>query len=259
MKAIFGSAKSLLARRVGLVDGDTAPFPRVHYFPRSTFAEAACEAGVGYQNPILVEGCNNAAADFRIDRLGLIPGYAAALFATIGMIGKSTIAVADVGGALGGHFFWAESAFPAIAFDWHVVETPLYVERGREMFLNGNLSFLTVFPKQQLDLAYFSGSLPYIDDWKAAIEDARSAEYILITRTRMSDREMIYLQETVYASGRVAYPCRVFARADITECLGRSHAVIAAWDNLGDGVAELWRRSDARQCRKGSTATNSRS
>jgi putative methyltransferase (TIGR04325 family) len=233
----------------------------IDYAIRGSFEEAETEAGIGYQDPSLLRGypsepflshCN--------PPLTNLPDYFASFIAAVGMIlirsGVKTLRVLDVGGTLGGHCFYLEHAFlRRVAFDWTVLETPLYANFGRSMLKDPQLHFATSFDEVGTDfhLVYFSGVLGHMRDWHAALTatPTLAAQYVLITRTPLGEEEIPFIQTVTYSDKTLRYPGRVLRRAAVEEALAGTHMIIASWqfwqtsagNRAYEAPAMLWGRT----------------
>lgn len=112
--------------------------------------------------------------------------------------------VIDFGGACGAHYFQFRSLLPSdIHIDWVVVETPEMVEKAR-FFETDELRFATSIGEakqklQSVDFLHSSGTLQYVPDPQAIIQEFASSEpaYIFLNRLILSETEtMITIQES---------------------------------------------------------------
>lgn len=134
---------------------------------------------------------------------------------------KSNITILDFGGALGSTYLQNKkflSSLP-IAINWVVIEQPEFTKVGNEIYKNdSNIIFLNSISQltDMPDLILFSGVLQYIDSYKVILKNALNlnAEYIIIDRTFVAERERICIEsvpETIY---KAIYPLRVFNKKE---------------------------------------------
>src|SRR5262245_10005226 len=126
----------------------------IDYAPRTSFAEAATEAGIGYDDPSLLRGdvaITDAAESWPCTQRSSYllnqdehMGSSMAAWGTIMMRSSrlriSPIRVVDFGGAEGGHGLIVRDLF-RLPVEWHIIETALHVQHGRRNIRDRCLSF----------------------------------------------------------------------------------------------------------------------
>jgi putative methyltransferase (TIGR04325 family) len=212
----------------------------VSYLPRASFADAAAEAGVGYEDPALLDGDTD---ERPAPNLSDMPDYLGPLIASIGVAATDCgrLHIIDFGGALGDLFNYVKAAFSnRLPMTWTVVETALYVEHGRKLCWEGIGYENSLDDVAAGDFALFSGALQYLDNWRAPLTHPRvlSAKYILITRTSLGPAEVPFLQVVNYPDKTVRYPARVIAANDIERVLTPTHRPLMSW-NLEHDMGQL--------------------
>ncbi len=210
------------------------------YERRATFEEAQKEAGVGYENDLLLKDAQARPHDISAADIRSLPAFFGHSIAALGMIalrmGRRKLSVLDVGGALGGHFSVAKTTFgSSLEFDWAVVETKMYVDYGRSFIITPEISFfdsVEAVSQEVFHVAYLSSVLPYVSDFEGLLGAAalKSAPYLFISRTGLHDTEIPFLQTVTYDFGVVRYPGRILSRALLLERLEKTHELITSWD-----------------------------
>jgi putative methyltransferase (TIGR04325 family) len=236
-----------VARRISArwFSGPSTPFS---YSPRNSFAEAAREAGVGYEHQDLLSKFVDGRAP--LDQLSDFAGaFLASIAMAAGAADHKIIRVLDYGGGSGYFRNYVDTFFDRrIRTDWWIVETPRQVELNSVLPLS-DVCYSTKIGDRPYDIALFSGSLQYVEDWRAPLQEA-DADLIFIARTPLGDAERPYLQRAFYEGKPVAYPGRVISRQDLLGILNRTHEMVASWKfkaqllQMGEheAPAMLWRR-----------------
>lgn len=161
-------------------------------------------------------------------------------------LSQSRLNVIDFGGACGAHYFLVKSLLGDRAdLNWHIVETPAMVERGRT-FAADNLWFHTslsaaknVLPR--VDLLYSSGALHYLSDPLGTLQQMINlgAANIFFTRLGLSSsaEEVIVVQETRlgdngpgalpegFVDTAVSYPATFVPRKKFEEILAPGYTI----------------------------------
>jgi putative methyltransferase (TIGR04325 family) len=215
----------------------------IRYLPRASFAEAADEAGLGYRDKRLILRFQDGAAN-----LHDMPDFMSAFLASIAIASSTNgprLKVLDFGGGAGHYRSYVETAFSGvIQTEWLVVETPEQVALNSDVEA---IEFSSSIVDGQFDLAIFSGSLQYVDDWKEALLKTR-ADFIFIARTPIADNEKAFLQ--IRNGHGLSYPGRVIPRRMLFGLVEGTHDLFASWTyeaTLGgmgkfEAPAMLWRR-----------------
>lgn len=132
-------------------------------------------------------------------------------------LAKNKVTVLDFGGALGSTYLQNKSFLLSIPakINWIVIEQPEFTKAGNDIYKNdSNITFLNSIEEltDVPDLILFSAVLQYIDSYKIILEDTLNlnAEYIIVDRTFVAERERICIEtvpENIYPA---IYPLRVF-------------------------------------------------
>lgn len=140
-------------------------------------------------------------------------------------IGKEKIVIVDYGGALGSTYLQNKEFFQdfPVNIEYNIVEQQDFVNEGNIIFGENesvNFKYALKEIQEKIDLIIFSGVLQYIDNYEEVLLEAlgRHAQYIIVDRTLVSDRERIYIQkapEFIYESS--AIPVRIFQREKLLE------------------------------------------
>jgi putative methyltransferase (TIGR04325 family) len=223
------------------------PEPLTSYSPRSSFAEAAEEAGAGYSSQSIL-------AEFRpgVSMMDL-PAYTGPMLACMSLVAQKNrpIKVCDFGGSTGYFRSYVETFFNgSVATHWRVVETAEQVQRCADAKVPG-LAFSTSIGPAPYDVAIFSGALHCIDDWKAPLREVYS-EFILICRTPLDDEERPFLQSFVREGITHTIAGRVLRRKDIFDLLSATHELLVSWEHTShlcemgpfSSPTMLWRRRE---------------
>jgi putative methyltransferase (TIGR04325 family) len=236
----------------GQAADEGAPSIRLSYSPRPSFAEAARECGKGYGADKILEKAHRSPHAW----LTQMQEYAAPLLASFAVAattaGNQRLKVLDFGGGIGIFKAYVNDFFDhRIQTDWKVVEVPEQVAHNSDVAQEG-LNFSTSIGEEFFDIAVFSGSLQYVDDWRAPLQEA-SAQMIFISRTAIGDVDQPYIQ-TIARNGHVAkVPARVVPRPELFALLSENYDLFASWDfkshlvemGLYQSPAMLWRRKRA--------------
>lgn len=230
------------------------------YERKTTFEQAQREAGVGYQNDILLKDASRTPYDISSTSIENLPPFfghsIAALALTALRMSKRSLSVLDIGGALGGHFSTARTTFESgIELDWTVIETPMFVAYARAHVTTPAVTFLDSIEAasdRNFDIAYLSSVLPYVSDVEGllAARALRSAPFLFISRTGMHDAEIPFLQTVTYDTGVVRYPGRILSRPKIMDLLNQNYQLVTSWqydqysvdDRPYSAPSMLWRR-----------------
>ena len=218
------------------------------FSPRRTFAEAERDAGVGYgADPMLAK------AHIGHAWLTEMQDYAAPMLASVAIAaqqcGNRPLRVLDFGGGRGSFRAYVHDFFgERIRTEWRVVETPEQVQFNDDLACAG-FEFSTSIGSAPYDLAMFSGSLQYINEWQAPLREA-NAEIIYIARTPLDVIERPFLQSIVRGEHQCRFPGRVISKPALFDLLGETHELFAKWDfsshllRMGEfqSPAMLWRR-----------------
>lgn len=242
-------AASRLKRRVNPPPPAPLPPPNPNSFePKESFAAAALEAGIGYENQILLSALHNGRAHLEDG----VSDFVAPLFASIALAslrsGGRKIKVLDFGGASGYLRSYLNTFVDdKIATDWLIVETKAQVDFAGE--LTGDVRYSTEIGPGHFDLAIFSGSLQFLENWRVPLTSL-DADMIYIARTPLADSEQCYLQHGIHDGAPYKYAGRVIARSDLFSLLEQTHRLHCLWKldahllELGrhEAPAMLWRR-----------------
>jgi putative methyltransferase (TIGR04325 family) len=219
------------------------------YKPRKSFALAAREAGPGYNDQRL----RNSFHDSPVDLGQGVPAFTAPLFASVAAASMraqgAVIKIVDFGGASGYLRSCVNTFFgDRIKSDWTIVETADQVnfvgDLGRD-----DVRYSATIGAGHYDLAIFSSSLQYVEDWKTPLRSA-DADMIYIARTPLGDHEQPFLQSTLRDGIAVQYPGRIVARKDLFAVLEPTHRLMSLWEldahlfemGVYDAPAMLWER-----------------
>ena len=210
------------------------------YERRKSFEEARDEAGVGYQNDILLKDALRAPYDISSADIRSLPaffGHSIAALAVVALrLNRRKLSVLDVGGALGGHFSTARTTFGAtLEFDWTVIETKLFADYARAYITTPEVTFhdsIDAVSQEQFDITYMSSVLPYVSDIDGllAARPVRASPYLFISRTGMHDDEIPFLQTVTYDTGTVRYPGRILSKSSLMGTLDKNYELVSSWD-----------------------------
>lgn len=230
------------------------------YERRSSYEQAQKEAGVGYQNQVLLKDSPQTPYDISSTNVQNLPPFFGHSIAALGVVALRSdtrkLRVLDIGGALGGHFATAKTTFgSSLAFEWTVIETTMFVDYARSHITTPEVSFfdsIEAVNQKAFDLAYLSSVLPYVPDIDSLLSAPalNAAPYLFISRTGLSDAEIPFLQTVTYDTGVVRYPGRILSRPALMERLGKTHELVTSWDYEQYSVENkpysapsmLWRR-----------------
>ena len=210
------------------------------YERRNSFEDARQEAGVGYENDVLLKDASRTPYDLSSANITNLPsffGHSIAALAVVAFrLNARKLKVLDVGGALGGHFSTAKTTFgPALEFDWSVIETKMFVDYARSHITTPEISFyetIDAVSQESFDLTYLSSVLPYFPDVNALLsaKAIKLAPYLFVCRTGMHDEEIPFLQTVTYDTGVVRYPGRILSRGHVMDTLSQNYELITSWD-----------------------------
>ena len=161
---------------------------------RPSLAEAQREAGIGYGAGALLAKAHVGAA-----QLVGMQDYSAPMLASVALAAAEGVGlrVLDFGGGSGFFRAYVNDFFgQQIRTEWRVVETPEHVEHILPDVTVPGLQYSTSIGHGRFDIAIFSGSLNYVDDWQSVLRET-NADVIFIARTPIDDIGRAYLQTVV--------------------------------------------------------------
>jgi len=210
-----------------LVVEKPAPLLPQAFSPRSSFEEAKREAGVGYSNEDML-----AKAHVTSSWLDEMQDYAAPMLASVALAsqysGGDRLNVLDFGGGRGTFRAYVKDFFgDRIQTRWKVVETAEQVNLNANLGVEG-FEFSTEIGSEPFDLAIFSGSLQYVDDWQRILRST-NAKYIYISRSPLDDLERPYLQTVIRGERVCQFAARVINKNALFELLSETHELFASW------------------------------
>jgi putative methyltransferase (TIGR04325 family) len=218
----------------------------IRFQARPSFAAAALEAGKGYRDERLLSKFAGGPTDLRAMPDHMSPFLASVAIASMNVTERSSLTVLDFGGGSGHYLSYVTTAFAGrINAAWTVVETPDQVDHNA----GASIEFTSSIPARQFDLAVFSGSLQYLDDWRAPLT-VTDAKLLYIARTSLSDRERSFLQTVTMQGKALSYPGRVICRRELFDLMEQRYELFASWSfdvSLGElgrfaTPAMLWKR-----------------
>jgi putative methyltransferase (TIGR04325 family) len=230
------------------------------YEYRESFEQARADAGVGYEDNVLLKDEPRAPRDISSMDIRSLPaffGHSMAALAIVALrLNLRKLNVLDVGGALGGHFSAAKSTFGAsLEFDWTVIETPLFSDYARAYITTPEINYydsIDSVSQEQFDITYMSSVLPYVADIDSLISSrpVRASPYLFISRTGLGEVEIPFLQTVTYDVGLVRYPGRIISRNKLMGILEKDYDLLTSWEyeqfSVGDrpytAPSMLWRR-----------------
>jgi len=203
---------------------EAPPLPQ-SFSPRSSFADAEREAGIGYGNEAILTKAH-------IGRINLIemPDYVAPLLASVSLAAQDNnrLRILDFGGGQGAFRAYVNDFFKGrIQTHWKVVETPAQVRFNNQLDA-GNFEFATEIGSEPFDLAIFSGSLQYIDDWQGILRST-NARMIFIARTPLGGAEQPFVQSVAKSDHVMKFAGRVIDRSELTSLLSKTHELFTSW------------------------------
>lgn len=239
---LYGMAQRMAAR---WLPGPGRPYS---YSPRKSFAEAARESGDGYE----AQGLLSKFVDSRTS-LDQMSDFAGAFMASIAMasirVDGRKIRVLDFGGASGYFRNYVDTFFDGkIKTDWWIVETKKQVDFNSSLNMN-DVHYSASIDNLPCDIALFSGSLQFIEDWKRPLSQV-NAELIFIARTPLGKFDKPFIQRVVREGRTFSYPGQVIGKSGLLSVLEQSHKMIACWKfdahllqmGIHESPAMLWLR-----------------
>lgn len=132
-------------------------------------------------------------------------------------ITNNKVTILDFGGALGSTYLQNKNFLLSIpaAINWIVIEQPEFTKVGNDIYKeDNNITFLNSISQltDMPNLILFSGVLQYIDSYKIILADALNlnAEYIIVDRTFVAERERICIETVPEKIYKAVYPLRIF-------------------------------------------------
>jgi putative methyltransferase (TIGR04325 family) len=244
-------------RKTDPVPPPPAPAPgTVEYQPMPSFEEAA-KCGSGYADASILADLKTSWFYQGEPRLTELPDFFGPFFTAVALAAEWSkgrpLRVLDFGGATGRYGDYAKTLYPNVAFDWAVVETPLYADYAKATGLAATLYTSLDDVPGSVDLILFSGVLQYIPDLRAVLSHriVRQAETVFITRTPTAEAEQAFVQRVHYANGPVEHAARIISQPELSGILSESHKPVVSWrlhHHLGVmGVVAapsmIWRRT----------------
>lgn len=175
--------------------------PQTRLFP--TRAAAAAAAGAGYLDEAVADVVQAKTREHaRRHREPVIDVASSDVYALVAATlsqarpsPSTSVRVLDVGGACGAHYYAVRAGVPpGVPIDWTVVETPVMVDRGRQLAaaegVAGSLRFATDIASalQQLggvDVVFSSGALQYMPSPLEALRACLGAAAPTLVLTRL--------------------------------------------------------------------------
>lgn len=210
--------------------------------------QSAVARTIGYQDPSILERVEAAtravvSGTGHYEQDGVVfpspakPNAAlAALMLAAAM--EDHLAVLDFGGALGSHFLrWKPFLDRLPGTQWHVVEQPGYVARGRAMH---SLSGLPIHFHERIadvgvavNVAIASSVLQYLESPASVLLAIMTAapRAIILDRTPFSleDREYIMTQRVPGDRGPASYPIRLLSWPSVSEQLSEKYTLLCSF------------------------------
>lgn len=176
--------------------------------------ESASRDSSGYRDPAIAERVANR---FRNWLTHKTPGpQAANIRAALDMAGART--VLDIGGASGEYHYMTGR-------DWTVLETPEMVRAHQG--LNVPIRYVDTMPAERFDAVLLSGLIQCLPDPYAALREYSSkAEYIIVTRLPLIDRDRITVQRV---DDRTSYPIWFLSKERFREAVGELGTILMEW------------------------------
>jgi putative methyltransferase (TIGR04325 family) len=160
----------------------------------------------------------------------------AALARLVCLKGRS-LRVLDFGGAFGGMYrqYRAFGLPPEVS--WNVVEQPAFTELGRSAFETPELRFASsigeVLAGGLPDMALLSSVLQYLEHPASLIRQITDAgiPHVIIDRTPCYEGEhnLLSVQHVPPSIYKASYPCWIFSRSRLLECLGEQYHKVASF------------------------------
>jgi putative methyltransferase (TIGR04325 family) len=204
----------------------------------------------GYRNPLIVESVTSAAREAittgtGFERDGLFFDAEETYWPVLGPLFEARsscsgkLRVIDFGGSLASKWLQHRRFLTSLApLSWMVVEQPHYVEVGRQLLADEDVSFCTSFEAavselHGVDIVIFSSSLHYSENPMRLLDQAidATAHSVVIDRSPawLEVKEHLALQTVGLYSRPVQYPCWVLSQPTILDRLRRAFEVVATW------------------------------
>ncbi len=215
-----------LAQRLGTrLDPQAFYVTPGYYAPLPSWAEAERCCGDAYQAETVVERYRRAAQQAASERQPLdaytMRQLAGLQHAWLAAGRPAVFRVLDFGGAIGRHFHALQPHWPWSALHWTVCETTAVAAAGRAEFEGDHpgghrLRFSDDAPAliaAGVDVVFASGSLQFIEDWRAMVQHFGGAPYLLLDRLPLVDHphDLIAIQVVPAAYTDTRYPGWKFA------------------------------------------------
>lgn len=210
--------------------------------------QSAVARTIGYQDPQILERVEAAtravvsgAGQYEQDGV-VFPNPAKPNAALAALMLAATmedhLSVLDFGGALGSHFLrWKAFLDRLPGTQWHVVEQPGYVARGRAIHSQSGLPIHFYQRIADIDVpvnvAIASSVLQYLEAPASVLQAIMTAapRAIILDRTPFSleDREYIMTQLVPCGRGHASYPIRLLSWPSISEQLAERYALLCSF------------------------------
>jgi len=201
-----------------------------YYAPLTSWAEAERCCGDAYQAGSVVDRYQQAARQALSQRNPRLPigpytmrQLAALQHAWLAQGRPTTLRVLDFGGTMGGHFHSLEVHWPWCSLHWTVCETAAVAAAGAAEFEcdrpGGSLLRISddaaTLLASGVDLVFASGSLQFIEHWRAMLEQFRAASWLMLDRVPLIEHpsDLIAIQVVPASYTDTRYPGWKFAAA----------------------------------------------
>jgi putative methyltransferase (TIGR04325 family) len=216
----------------------------VRFEEKNSFEEARSETS-GYNNTLLTEelpnfkhsACMNYEAP-QAENTSNVSGMAAFLSAA-SQYGSNDFDVIDIGGSTGGHYGFFKKLYRGNSkFRWHIVETSVQANYGRNFITDPDLFFyddISDINVEKASIVHFGGVLQYLPDPMEFIDkpEVRKSDFLIINRITLIPGSSIknYAQFVTYDKGDMSYPGRAFGINFLQDVIERTHKIEMNWVN----------------------------
>jgi putative methyltransferase (TIGR04325 family) len=222
--------------------------------------EAAQRDASGYDAPSIIGTVKDAAWKVKTGRAAYerdgvvfdrieLPYPLLALLLRIGVEARNRLRLIDFGGSLGTTYRQTREFLSCLdEIRWTVVEQPHFVECGRALFSDAELSFAADIPEARAvnpdaRTILLSGVIGYVPEPGAVIAEIvrEGFENVVLDRTAFveSGPTRIVVQRVPPSIYAASYPARLFRRDDLLGLFGSSYRVVAEFDSYCDPVETI--------------------
>jgi putative methyltransferase (TIGR04325 family) len=155
---------------------------------------------------------------------------------------EGKLTVIDFGGSLGSTYYQCRDFLSGLPkLNWCIVEQPIFVQRGRELFESEQLRFFSSMQEcvdtMQPNVVLFSAVLPYLENPLEVLNLVMEAgvDFIIIDRTQFSElnADHLCIQHVPPGIYSATYPCWILSESKLKEAMTDRYKIVADFNAFG--------------------------